>query len=398
MSFRNEIFQLCKKIQKTDDTKLVSDLIRNLSIVKDGDEFNSSRAEFNQVAKHSQNQFYGYLYTNDHTEEYISVFPQIAPLSSEAVQLLSRAHATIMSLINGCLNDFKINFPNLYFRLNPYWKYKPINPKYENANSFLNEADYQKAILAFKASTLYQKLYKSNINEVFEDFTDNDIHTMFAVFDQEMITCPIDQIPESIENFTQSLHTEYNNMSDILMAEIFLILALAKSLENACSLLFTALVGDDLIVLNNDNIISIDKHFSNSLRKIITISCNDIFLSESTNIAGDIALIDCSPYTNYHIHEFGLINAYTANFDQEMGQTSKFTIVAVDDSLNPMYLLTDKIIKKDFPPIVKQDTLPKTPCTPSTIQTKKRKISRNDKCPCGSGLKYKYCCGKTNKL
>ena len=24
----------------------------------------------------------------------------------------------------------------------------------------------------------------------------------------------------------------------------------------------------------------------------------------------------------------------------------------------------------------------------------KKKISRNEKCPCGSGLKYKFCCGK----
>ena len=25
---------------------------------------------------------------------------------------------------------------------------------------------------------------------------------------------------------------------------------------------------------------------------------------------------------------------------------------------------------------------------------KKKKIGRNDPCPCGSGLKYKHCCGK----
>ena len=26
----------------------------------------------------------------------------------------------------------------------------------------------------------------------------------------------------------------------------------------------------------------------------------------------------------------------------------------------------------------------------------KKKIGRNDPCPCGSGQKYKYCCGKEN--
>ena len=28
---------------------------------------------------------------------------------------------------------------------------------------------------------------------------------------------------------------------------------------------------------------------------------------------------------------------------------------------------------------------------------KGKKIGRNDPCPCGSGKKYKYCCGKTHK-
>jgi len=31
--------------------------------------------------------------------------------------------------------------------------------------------------------------------------------------------------------------------------------------------------------------------------------------------------------------------------------------------------------------------------TPRTI-TKKKKIGRNDPCPCGSGKKYKNCCGR----
>lgn len=393
MSFRNEIFQLCKKIQKKDETQLVRNLINGLSMVKEGEEFHSSRADFNHVAKHSKNQFYGYLYTNDHTEEYISVFPQITPLASEEIQLLSKAHSTIMMLIHGCLDDFKSHFPKLYFGLNPYWKYKPITPAYEKADSILIEADYQKAISAFKTSALYQKLYTSNVNEIIENFSDNDIHIMFAVLDNEMRTCPIDQVPESIEDFTKSLYTEYKDIPALLMAEIILIIALRKALENACSLLFTALVGENLIVLNDDNIIGIDKNFSNSLRKIITLSCNDIFLSGSTNTAGDIALIDCSPHTDCHIHEFGLITSYTANFDQEMGQTSKFTIVVVDDLLNPLYSLTNKIINKDFPPIIKQPASV-TPSAALTTQSKTKKVSRNDRCPCGSGLKYKYCCGK----
>jgi len=37
----------------------------------------------------------------------------------------------------------------------------------------------------------------------------------------------------------------------------------------------------------------------------------------------------------------------------------------------------------------KDDTSAKAP-----VKRKSAKIGRNDPCPCGSGLKYKQCCGK----
>mgnify|MGYP000591628937 CR=1 FL=1 len=46
-----------------------------------------------------------------------------------------------------------------------------------------------------------------------------------------------------------------------------MLFALRKSLENACSLLFTALVGEELIVFSEDNIISIDKNYKNVINK-----------------------------------------------------------------------------------------------------------------------------------
>lgn len=34
------------------------------------------------------------------------------------------------------------------------------------------------------------------------------------------------------------------------------------------------------------------------------------------------------------------------------------------------------------------------PATPQTVKRKDVKVGRNDPCPCGSGRKYKKCCGK----
>ena len=40
------------------------------------------------------------------------------------------------------------------------------------------------------------------------------------------------------------------------------------------------------------------------------------------------------------------------------------------------------------------DYYSKRRATSFLIQTHKKKIGRNDPCPCGSGKKYKYCCGR----
>lgn len=217
---------------------------------------------------------------------------------------------------------------------------------------------------------------------------------MFSVLEKEIDNCPLHILPESINNFMKCIHTDYKDMPDIIMAEILLILGLRKTLENASSLLFTALVGEDLIVLDNNNIINIDKNFSNILHKVFQISCNDIFLARSDNTVGNILLIDCFPNEKNHIHEFGYITSYTANWSQEVGNTSKITAITVDDTLNPIYTLTNEIIKKEFPPVINHQTNSMYKSNSSTQPPAKSKISRNDKCPCGSGLKYKHCCGK----
>jgi HEAT repeat protein len=54
------------------------------------------------------------------------------------------------------------------------------------------------------------------------------------------------------------------------------------------------------------------------------------------------------------------------------------------------YLLSDPIEGPEEEPAV----LPRSLAAPGTIRRSQAKIGRNDPCPCGSGKKYKKCCGK----
>ena len=51
----------------------------------------------------------------------------------------------------------------------------------------------------------------------------------------------------------------------------------------------------------------------------------------------------------------------------------------------------DKIFDED-----KKKALTKEAKTMHTIVRSDKKVGRNDPCPCGSGKKYKFCCGKKN--
>lgn len=354
MRFRDAVFCLCKKIQKNDEIKNVAKLIIDLPNAKEESE--SGRAEFSYVARNDNNQFYGYLYTNDHTEEYLSLFPKIEQLEKNEIQLIARAHATIMRLVHGCLDEFESKYPKLACVMNPYWRYFTIDPQYENAEPFLEDADYQQAIDAFKTSALYRKLFTSEVTKLVETIPEKQVQKLFGVLENEMQTCPTDQVPEAVDNLTKALYGGYMEPADVLMAETLLGIALQFSLQNACSLLFTALVGENLIVLNEDNLISIDDMESNIWHEYITLCSDDIFLSGSTRIVGDIVLIDCHSQPDYDIHKFGQVRSYTANYDHAMGTTSKFTLVVVDEDLNPLSQVTKLIISREFPSITVQKT------------------------------------------
>ena len=118
--------------------------------------------------------------------------------------------------------------------MDPYSKYRPITAP--AGVPFLAEKEYEKAAEAFRESKLYKKLINSSINALVEELKPEDIHTMFMVFEKEIVACPLDVVPESIKPLEKCLVTKFEKIEEILLAETLMIFALQKSLENACSL------------------------------------------------------------------------------------------------------------------------------------------------------------------
>lgn len=392
MAFRDEIFLLCKKIQKLESVKSIKSIMRKYSIVEENEDKegemviqNQAQLDFGYVSKHASNQFYGYLYTNEHVAEYKSMFSEISNLEKDEEIIFQQAHATILKLIEGCLCNFKEDFPQIYKVANPYSKYKAI--KTVDAESFLKDEDYKKVISAFHNSKVLRKLQSPEIMEAFHTITEEHMFSLVGMLEKEMTECPPDMISEEIEGFIRNTQEQYKKIEDVLMAETILIVSVRRMLEMACQLLFIALIGEDLSVFNNDNIINIEKSQSNMLYKMMVILCDGIYAHHKSSSPGNIVLVDCDPAKNHHIHEFGLVRSSSMSMNNELGATTQYTLIIVDDEFNMFYQLTNHIIDKEFPKVYKGD---------EDTDTKKtgKKIYPNEKCPCGSGKKYKYCCGK----
>lgn len=359
MAFRDEIFLLCKKIQKLDSVKLLKNIMRKYSIVEETEDeegktviLNQAKLDFNYVSKHANNQFYGYLYTNEHVTEYKSIFPEITNLEKDEEQLFKQAHATILKLIEGCLDDLKEAFPQIYKVINPYSKYKSI--KWAETKSFLEDEDYKKAISAFQKSKVFTKLKSPEIIEAFHTITEDHMFSLVEVLEKEMVECPADMVSEEIERFIRNTQEQYKKIEDILMAETILIVAMRRMIEMACQLLFIALIGEDLAVYNNDNIINIEKNQSNMLYKMMVILCDGIYAHHKSGSPGNIVLVDCDPAKNHHIHEFGYVRSSTMSMNNELGATTQYTLIIVDNEMNIFYQLTNHIIDKEFPKVYKE--------------------------------------------
>ena len=228
--------------------------------------------------------------------------------------------------------------------LDPYSKYKQISPIKENG--YLNKDLYKNAVDSFKNSDLYKKVKNSAVNMFIEKIDQIEIQKMFMSLEKEMDRCPLDKVPNCAKIILKKRPIDFEK-SELLIAHFLMLFALRKSLENACSLLFTALVGEELIVFSEDNIISIDKNYKNVINKVIQVTLLGFFSKKYSNIAGEIALIHCNPNQDYNIHEFGIIHTCTSSFNQETGETSNMTLQVVDNLLNPYFILMDSIDYKN---------------------------------------------------
>lgn len=357
-NFRKEIFELCNKLLKEDAAQEIKQLIYKMSVSKEsvdtGETEKNIHGDFAQVAKHSNNEFHGYLFLDDNIGLInLPNFFTVEHLSTDERVLIEKGHKTLTRFVELCLSDISDKSSAIGEWMNPYSNYKPVNISTES-HSLLSDDIFRPAVEAFKNGKIYKSLVVTDFTHLFEKIEKEQLRLLFGSVEQEISQSLGEDVAKDLKDFTLRLNSKYSNNNEAILAIIILIVALKSSLSLACHVLYRAICGVDLFLLNNDNIISIEKNISTVLCQFYKVFSQDFMIDYSGSEIGSILLLDCDLPYDKHLHEFGMLISQTLNLGGEFGESAKYSFVTVNEEMVCIHHLTDEIIRIGIPVIKKK--------------------------------------------
>lgn len=352
--FRNAVFDLCKKLSKHSESDKIRKTIHDMTVVvESGDDDHNiinrpPHGDLAYIGSHQHIQFLGYLLADESVEDINKKPPFHAThLESEERQIIEKAYQTIRLFIDMCIEDVKEKYPRCSILLDPYFQYN--RPKTsDNVVSFLGRDDYQECIDAFKAGKVYKKIINNEALALLERVDDNMLRHL-AVLQKKQFTDDLKSLTKETTEYYRKIQTDSQfGTAEVLMTYCIYCYALRCSIEIAIQMFFEAILGENMTVMNNDNIIDLSDHKINIVYEMYTILIQDIIWGIAGRSVGSLALLICDPTDTKHIKEFGVIVATTVSFQNEFGNSSKITIVSVDDELNMIHGFTDTIMETNL--------------------------------------------------
>ncbi len=351
--YRSEVFKLCNKLKAEKQTKELSSLISNMSFVEEdpgtGYIKQNSYGDFAYVAKRSNNQFHGFLFVDDNINTIaLPDYLKVEKLSNNARFLIEQGDKTLKRFVELCTGELKKSSSILGEASNPYFLFKDVN-YISAANSILKDEDLEPVVSAFKKGRVYRALVDTDATKILHKADALKMQPLMLWVEEEMKKSFGTTISYQIKKFALTITDRYENTADIMMALVILIYALKESLRMACQLLYEAIYGGGLVVLNNNNIINIEKPHNDIIGEKYKVLVQESSLKHISRNMGSVLLMDCDPTDVLHIHDFGMITAITESFACDMGNTIKYSFITVDDELINIHILTERIIEKGFP-------------------------------------------------
>lgn len=356
MEYRKEIFRLCKKLQKDGEAQKIQLLFHNMSVSVEnrntGVFHGSLHGDFAYLAKRSNSQFHGYLYLDEHLDHIELPIPlNVEHLTEGERALLERGHRTLTRFVELCLGELKEKEPLAAEAADPYFLFREISCS-AAAEPLLSDKELQPAVDALQKGKIYQAMLAFDFEKLFHELQRENMLQLIAAMEREIGQSYDDEeVSENMQKFCLSLHGQKGRLGAVeyLMSCIAILTALKSSLTISCQMLYEAICGGDLIVLNNKNVIAIERSSSNVLCKSCKVLMQGLYLNLISQGVRSVVLLDCDPSEARHLHEFGMVTGMTESIKRDLGETTRFTFAVLDDELNPIHNLTNTIIRAKVP-------------------------------------------------
>ena len=346
-NFRSAVFQLCKKCDNHPKSKEIRELIHNISFVVTKNEERipgrPSHGDLAYISSQQNVQFLGYLITDESIDEINKQPPfHATPLDENERFIIEMAYKTLYDFIEECISEIKEKYPRAYMLINPYLKYRKPCLKTDATSIFEKDA-FEECAKAFKMGKVYRKLIENDTLYVLDRLPQDHLYVLSSAIDKQF-----KQDYSSVSKETEDMIIKFNTtsltLSDLVLLYSVYCYALQSALLTAVQLLFEAILGENLVVLNNDNIINIDHIGEDRVYEKYKVLCQGCFWGLGLSKIGSIVLLDCDLADNYHIKKFGTVYSETFSFAGEFGESTKFSFATVDEELNPLHIFTDYVM------------------------------------------------------
>ena len=338
--FRSEIFDLCKVLSSMDQFDNLRETLASLRFTTSDSTLDPKKDVCNNGIL-LRAEFYGLLlaYQNKLTS-----FPDVTAegiaLTEKEFTDISYGYCYISRFIELCLEDISNQNRAIGQMLSPYSFFRPVLgiPNFD-----IDTSVFDSAVRAFKDSSVYHGLMDTNLLLVFSNAPEESIRNLFGALYRDVIQAPIDTISNDILAFKvreQSYKPNQQvNPVDALQIISFKLLALREMLSAAASLLYDAILGSPLVVIDENNLINIEKNASNTIYSYKTILIQGGLFCPFNDILNIVFLLTINN-GKATIHEFGRARSSTFNFTKGNGDTTKLSFCILDEELNPISNLT----------------------------------------------------------
>ena len=356
MDYRKEIFRLCKKLQTNGEVQKIQHLIHDMSVSVEHREtgiFHASlHGDFAYLAKRCNSQFHGYLYLDEHLEHMELPIPlKVEHLAEDERAFMERGHRTLTRLVELCLGELKEKESLAAEAADPYFFLHKVSCS-ATAEPLLSDEELQPAVDAFQKGKVYQAILAFDLEKLFQKLPRENMLQIATVMEKEIgQSYDEEEVSEDMQKFSLSLYRQKGMLDAVsyLIACVAILTSLKSSLTISCRMLYEAICGGDLMVLNNENVIAIEKSSSNALFKSCKVLMQGLYINPVNQGVGSVVLLDCTPSETRHLHEFGMVTGITESIKRDLGETTRFTYVVLDDELNPLHNLTNAIIRAKVP-------------------------------------------------